>query len=224
MVIDYKDITFSFKAKRRKKRLKRIRLIVIVLFVIISIIIVKNQIDLKKIQYIQELLLQDKINEAENAFKKIEKSIFHKKTKKELKALILLFNHKTSDAEKILEKIKNKTHIIFSKFLDYFSDKAEYLKLKIYTDYLISRGEDTFLYKAIYKTAFFNFKHTFKTISQISPENREKDKKTIKIINDLNAQLKSGKVNYILDIKGEPLAYYDIKKKKNGLCNTGFQL
>lgn len=215
MVIDFKDVSFSFKQKKKKKLLRRLKFGFIIIFLIFFYFIIKNFFELKKIENIQDLLIQNNVNEATKLFKEIEKSFFLKKTKKELKALIHFFNNDVLNAGEILGKIKGKkSNITFNKFLKYFSDNAEYKKLKVYTDYLEERGEDILFYKALYKSAFFNFKQSQDVLKQIKSEMSEEDKKAVKVIEKINKELNSGKINYIFDINGISLACYDLKKKK----------
>jgi len=221
MVIDYKGTSFSFKKIRKTKRLKQIRVIGVILLIIFSYFLVTNILESGKIKKIQALLLETKTDEASARFKKIESSLLHPKTKKELMALIHLFSDEYSEAADILTGLGDtSTSIAYGKFLNYFSDRAEYRKLGIYTDYLmkkikkVDRGEELLFYKALYKTGMFDFRQSVETIRQMPPGPREKKEKQLVLVNRIDEQLKSGKVNYIFDSGGKPLAYYDMVKKK----------
>jgi len=215
MVLDYKNVTFSFEAKKRKKRLKKIRLLLVLIFIISIFLILSYLQQLKRIKNIQSLLLHHKLIEAQKIFEKSENSIFHKKSLQELKALLYLFEGQLSEAEPIFKKQKKvRTAVQFRNFLNYFSDNSEYKKLKIYTDYLSNRGEDVLFFKVLYKTAYFDFIQSGKILNQLSDKIKKKNTKALKKIEKTNLELKSGKFNYIFDIGNTPLAYYDFKKKK----------
>lgn len=214
MVIDYKSVTFSFKARKKKRILKRIRLFGLVVFILCFYFLFCNILDSSKIKNIQKLLLENEIAKAEEKFEKIEGSIYHKKAKREIKALIHLFKDELDIAREILVSLKTgNTSVTFGKFLEYFSDYAEYRKLKIYTDYLVKRGENLLFYKALYSTALLDFEGSFNIIKKMPPEKKEKYKKELAIIQKTNNELKTGKINYIFDVNGIPMAYYDLKKQ-----------
>lgn len=224
MVLDYKNITFSFEAKKRKKRLKRIRLVLIIIIIISVILVFTNLKQIKRIKDIQIFLLHNKLKEAQSLLKKSEGSIFQKKSVKELQALLYLFEGKLSRANRILEKQKKgKTAVRFRSFLNYFSDYSEYKKLKIYSDYLMARGEEVQFFKALYKTALFDFIQSDQIIEELSDQIKKRHEKALKKLGKTNLELKSGRCQYIFDINNNPLAYYDLKKCKTISLTPGIR-
>lgn len=223
MVIDYKDISFSFKNKKKKKLIKRLKIILLVLLIIVFYFVFKSFVESKKIENLQTLLLQNRTDQVAARLKKIERSLFYRDTKKELKALVFLFDHEISKAELVLEKLGNRsTRITYKKFLDYFLGNARYSELKIYTDYLLKKGKDTQFYKILVETAFFNVKQSKRLIRQLSSEEKTKNKKVLHILDKVNNELESGRINYISDVNGIPLASYDIEKKQTVPLTPGF--
>lgn len=223
MVTDYKDVHFSFAERRKAKRRRRIRLSGLVIIIILLYLLVSMLIESGKIKKIQALLLAGKKDEAAERFKGIESSLFHRKTKKELKALIYLFSNKLPEAQQILETMDGvPSSVRFRDFLNYFSDRARYRSLGIYNDYLcqkmekIEKGEELLYYRAMVKTALLDHKQSEEALGQLPPWFRETSEKAkaLTLIDKINDQLKSGKINYIFDINDVPLAYYDIKEKK----------
>ncbi len=223
MVTDYKDVHFSFEERRKAKRRHRIRLSGLVIIIILLYLLVSMLIESGKIKKIQALLLAGKKDEAAERFKGIESSFFHRKSKKELKALIYLLSNKLPEAQIILETMDGvPSSVKFRDFLSYFSDRARYRSLGIYTDYLgqkmekIEKGEELLYYRAMVKTALLDHKQSEEALDQLPPTFRETNEKAkaLTLINKINDQLKSGKINYIFDINGKPLAYFDIKEKK----------
>ena len=222
MVIDYKGVTFSFKEQKRKQFLRKIRIFIIIVALIGLYLIIRNSLDAGKIKTIQELMLANKGAEASEKLKAIEGSFFHKGTKKELEALLLLAagnRGSSANARAILESLGSSNSLInYQKFLDYFSDRAQYRELKIYTTYLLKvrRAPETSLsfYKAMYNTAMADFKGSITAMGQMSAADKEKHKQELAIIAKTNNDMKTGRVNYIFDVNGKPLAYYDLPKKK----------
>lgn len=214
MIIDYKDISFSFKRKRKEKYFRRLKFIFIILTILIFYLLFYIFQSYKKINMIENLVLQNNIEKALEIFKKVESTLFFKNTKKELKALIYLFERDYFSARDIFNNSKGeKTFVKFEKFLNYFLDNAEYEKLKIYVDYLTKKGEDVLFFKMLYMTASFNYYRSSELIDNISEKSLKKNRKALKIVNKINNELKSGKINYIFDINGKPIAYYNLKNK-----------
>jgi hypothetical protein len=228
MVIDYKSVSFSFEKIKRKKRLKRLRLIGIALVIMFLFLLVMNEIDYGKIKTIENLLLESKITDASARLKDIGSALFHKNTKKELKALLYLFSNRVTKARLILEELGPKSTLIDHwKFVDYFSDRAEYRKLDIYTDYLIKKkekikkGEELLFYKAMTKTGLLAPRQSVEAIDQLPPELKKENEKALDLVGKINERLEAGKINYIFDNNGMPLAYYDIERKKTMSLTPG---
>jgi len=221
MVIDYKDVTFSFDKIKKQKRFKRFRLLGVVVLIIFLFILLANEMDWGNIKAVQTLLLEGKITDASAQLKNLESTLFHKNTKKELKALLYLLSNEIPNARLILEELGTKSTLIdHRRFVKYFSDGAEYGKLDIYTDYLIKKkeklqkGEELWFYKAVTKTGLLDPRQSVEAINQLPPGLKKENEKALALIRKTNVRLESGKINYIFDRNGLPLAYYDIKKKK----------
>jgi len=226
MVIDYKGVTFSFKDLKRKKRFKRIRLIVIGVFILCLYFIIANMIDAGGINSVQTLLLENKPTQAAEKFDGIEGGFYHGTAKRELKALILLFSGEPGKAGEILASMDTHSGTVhFKKFLDFFSDRARYVPLKIYTDYLLrvrgGGGDDLSVYKALYSSALFDFKGSREVLAQLPAAEKEKHKQKLVILDRINRELETGKLNYIFDVNGKPAAYYDLKSGKTVSLTPG---
>jgi peptidoglycan glycosyltransferase len=167
-------------------------------------------------------LLQNNRNEASQQLTKIESSIYHPKAKKELRALIFLFSNELIDAISIFQSLTRRSNTIeFHRFLEYFSDNAEYKKLRIYTDYLVKVGIEIPYYQILYNTGLFNHQRSTEIISQLPQTQKKRYERELNIIRNLNSQIKSGKIDYVYDINGMPLAYFDVKKKKTVSLTPG---
>ncbi|RPJ55011.1 MAG: hypothetical protein EHM12_13040, partial [Dehalococcoidia bacterium] len=167
-----------------------------------------------KIKEVQAQLLAGKPTEALALLDRIEDSIFHPDTKTELQALVHLVNGEPAPGEKLLAGLtRYSTQVDSRDFLDYFLDNARYRELKIYTDYLQAKGEDVQYYSILYRTALFEPGGTLALIDNLDVSRKKQYQKALRIIARAGEELKTGRINYIFDVNGKPLAAYDLKKK-----------
>lgn len=215
MVIDYKDVSFSFEEKRKKKIIKRVKIIAAVILIIFVCFLLKGLNTAKKIKNCQALLLQNKPDQAASLLKKIAGSWFYPDSQKELTALLHLFNKEMARAKQVLAKIEKEDTAVENRlFLDYFLDNAAYEELKIYTDYLLKKKEDVFFYNIMYHTAFFNFKQSRELMGKLSAGEKAEKEKELGLVKEINEKLEKGRIDYLFDVNSLPLAYFDIEKKK----------
>ncbi len=222
MVIDYKGVSFSFKDQKRKRLTRRLR-IAVLLFVLVCLTgAVALWLDSGTVSGIQELLLENKLTEAGSQLRNEEGSFFHPKSKKELNGLLLLCGGKLNEAAAFLAGMDGRsTSVDFEAFLSYFADNGRYRELKIYTDYLVKGGEDLFYYRALYNTALFDPAASDAALAKMDAGAKETHQKELGIIRNVNQQLKTGKFNYIFDVNGLPMAYFDLKTKQTVSLTPG---
>lgn len=222
MVIDYKGVTFSFKAQKKKKIIKRVRLTALFVIILCIYLFISSVLDSGKIKAVETMLLENKCDEAAEKLDKIEGTLFHHKTKEELKALLYLFRNDLTRGSEILDSLKTAgTSVDFQKFLEYFSNHAEYRKMEIYTNYLKSRGENLLFYEAMYNAGLFDYKQSMAVLEKIPAAEEKTHSQELELIRKVNDQLKSGKINYIFDVNGLPMAYYDLQLKETVSLTPG---
>jgi|GEM_PF-646904 len=231
MVLDYKGTTFSFQKIRRAKRLKRLRLLAFLAGVILLYFLADYIIEGFKIDKIQGLLVSGipaQVEEASIRFSQIESSFFHPHSKTELKALLYLFKDDFTSARDLFDSLDGSTSLDYPKFLSFFSDHAHYRRLDSYTTYLqraIDRPkekEELLYYRAMAKTGLLQANESKSSVIQLSPLSRKSNKKALGWVSRMNEKLKSGKLDYISDVNGIPLAYYDLAGKKTVPLLPGF--
>ena len=226
MVLDYKDIRFSFDKKRKQKRIRQIRIIAVIVVVIASYFFIANLLDSGKTNKIQHLLLNGDIEKAAALFDDIKGSIYHRSTKKELRALICLSRGDHDGAARVFKELGQKKSALaaekYAAFLDHFLNKAQYRQLDMYSDYLRPNHPEVSYYKAAARTALFDARQSSQAINRLAGEEREKRAKPIGIIEAVNRELETGKINYIFDMNNGPLAYYDLKKNRTVSLTPGF--
>jgi len=234
MVIDYKDVSFSFDKIKKRKRQQRTRLIIVAVILIFLYILLANALDYGKIKKVRNLLLEGEIHRAAAFLEDISSSLFHRNSKRELNALTLLFSNRYEEAQSLMDSLLKKSTLTEHElFLHHLSDRAEYKKLQIYVYYLNKKkqnkvSKDSLLfYQAQAKTGQLLEGESTELLKQISPEFRKENEKAISILGNINRQIKKGRINYVFDINGKPLAYYDFDKKTTdslvpGISFAGF--
>ena len=111
MVIDYKNIGFSFKDKKIKKRLKRLKFISIIIALLMIFFLIYHIQQVNKIKKIQSLLLDNQKEDALKICDNMSNSLLHKKTICELRALIYFFYGETGKATEMLKRVKKPVRI-----------------------------------------------------------------------------------------------------------------
>lgn len=214
MVIDFKDVTFSFREKKKKRTVRRIRLALLFLVFLTAVLLVVNYLDLKKVKRIEGLLLAKQVSAAEAMLGETDSSIFHSHSKMELKGLLHFYKGELEAAKDVFAKLPaRKSEVVFSRFLQSLADEARYRELDLYLQYLIRRKEEVTLYQAICRSARFDPKSSDKILADFVPAG-EDEAKTAKLLRSTNQVLQKNRYDCLIGINGEPLAYYDLVEKK----------
>ncbi|MCX6555902.1 MAG: penicillin-binding transpeptidase domain-containing protein [Candidatus Aminicenantes bacterium] len=216
MVLDYKDVAFSFKnrqARRRRQHLKLLMLALLVVAVFCGTRYLRVRI---AVAGIQDLLLNDQAPAAGKKIDALAGSFFLRGSIRELRALCDLMQGRLDAARGRLAEL-NRDQVVTSlpsgRFQKYFIDRGEYLKLKIYTDYLRPRGGDEIMwYHALVQAAFFNGGESEKAVAGISPAYKKNNAKALTLLGEVNASLRRGRIDYIFDRSDAPLAYFDVRQ------------
>jgi len=218
MVLDYKDVAFSFKnrqTRRRRQRLKLLMLLVLIVAFFFGYRFLRVSIAIGKIQ---DLLLGDQAPAAGKKIDALAGSFFLRSNIRELQALCDLMHGRQDAAQARLGELgrdKAATSLRSGQFQKYFIDRADYLKLKIYTDYLLPRGGDeNTWYSALVHAAFFNGGESEKAVARLSPAYKKNNAKALALLGQANAGLHLGRIDYIFDRNDLPLAYFDVRKGK----------
>jgi hypothetical protein len=222
MVIDYKHVTFSFKDQKRKRRLRNLKIALFVILVVSLIFLIHYIQKGKKIYYIQELLLKGNQTEALEQYKNLSKSPPYADSIQELEALILLIDGDAKSAKPLLKKLgRAKTSLYWERFLNHFIEQAKYEELKIYADYLLGKNQPAQFYKALALAATFKYREAEELLSRIPPAQAERFSQAIDLLSNLNSRMKNGKVDFVFDRNGKPLAYFDLKSRKTVSLTPG---
>lgn len=233
MVLDYKDVAFSFKNRQTRLRRQRLKLFVLFLLLVAFFCGYRFLKVSVAVGNVQDLLLADRAHEAGLKIESLAGSFFLRGDIRELQALNDLFADRLPQAEARLAELSREraaTALRSGRFQKYFIDRGEYRKLKIYTDYLLPRGgdENTWFY-ALVQAAFLNGGESEKAIARLSPAYKKTNFKALALLQKINAALRLGRVDYVFDKNDAPLAYFDLRQGRTqsllpGLDFAAFEL
>lgn len=217
MVLDYKDVSFSFRNRKVRRRRQKLRLAFLVFFafaVFVGYHYLKTRL---AVADVQELLLSGRLLEAGDRLRVLESSLFQRGNIRELQALHALSQGRLEEAGTQLKKLqqaKVSTSLRSGQLLKNFLDRGEYLPLKIYSDYLLPRGGDEALwFCALGQSAFLNRGESEKALAGLSPAYKKANSKALEVLGRFNRSLRLGRVDYIFDKYDQPLAYFDIQRR-----------
>ncbi len=217
MVLDYKDVSFSFSNRRARRRRKKLRLAVLLFFALAVFLGYRYLKARLAVDEIQDLLVSDRLPEAEKRLHAAESSLFQRGNMRELRALQELCQGRLAEAETRLKKLRQakvSTSLRSGQLLKYFFDRGEYLQLKIYADYLLPRGGDEALwFYALCQAAFLNRGESEKALAGLSPPYKKANDKALDVLSRFNRSLRQGRVDYIFDKNDQPLAYFDLRRR-----------
>jgi len=228
MVLDYKDVSFSFSNRKARRRRQKLRLALLVFFALALFLGYRYLKTRLAVDEIQELLVADRLLEAENRLRTVESSLFQRGNIRELRALHELFKGRLDAAETQLKKLqqaKVSTSLRSGQLLKYFFDRGGYLQLKIYTDYLLPRGGDEALwFYALCQAAFLNRGESEKAMAGLSPSYKKANGKALEVLSNFNRSLRLERIDFIFDKNDQPLAYFDLQRRVTRSLLPGMDL
>jgi len=210
MVLDYKDVSFSFNDRKIKKRKRIFRLSLLAFILIFIVMMVSLFWNSHRVSGVRDLLLAGKYDDAEQGLQSLS-SIFHTDSKLELRGLLQLYRGNYREAAWIFARLKGSA-VNGREFLDSFGSLALYRELGIYTEFM--RADDAqdpelLFYKSQYESALLQADKSEATLAAIPAALKTKYQKAAALVEKNNRRLKTGQVDYIFDINGKPLAYFD---------------
>ncbi len=228
MVLDYKDISFSFQNRQARRRRQRLRLALLLFFVLAIFLGYRYLQTRLAVDDIQELLLADRLPEAENRLHDVANPFFLRGNIRELRALGELFKGRLEEAGRQLQELqqdKIQTSLHSGKLLKYFFDRGDYARLKVYTDYLLPRGDDeSRWFYALGQAAFLNREAAEKALAGLSPAFKKANGKALGILSDFDRSLRLGRLDYIFDKNDRPLGYFDLQRRVTRSLLPGLDL
>ena len=216
-MLDYKDVTFSFRDRKIRRRRQRLRWLLLAFFALAAFLGFRALKAGAAVDDIQELLLAGRQAEAERRLQAEGSPFFQRGNWRELRALSELFHGRLGTAAAQLDELRldrASTSLRSGRMLKYFSDRGDYPALRIYADYLLPRGgDDARWYQALYLAAFLDAGASEKAASGLSARYRQANARALELLSGFQRSLRSGRVDYVFDRNDLPLAYYDLGRR-----------
>jgi hypothetical protein len=216
-MLDYKDVSFSFRDRKTRRRRQRLRWLLLAFFVLAAFLGYRGLKARAAVADVQELLLAGRPDDAERRLDAAASPFFQRGNMRELRALCELFRGSSAAAAAQLDGLRRdraSTSLRSGALLKYFFDRGQYRELKVYSDYLLPRGDDEARwFQALVQAAFLDAAGSEKAAAGLSARFRAADGKALEILSGFNRSLRSGRVDYVFDRNDLPLAYYDLRRR-----------
>jgi len=218
MVLDYKDVSFSFQDRKARHRRRRLMLLLALALAVAAFLGIRWWKARAAVDEIQGLLLAGRLGEAGQRLQEAGSPILQRGNIRELRALNELFRGRLDEAAAQLEELRRggaSTSLRSARMLEVLFDQGRYRELKTYTDYLLPRGGDEVRwFYALYQAAFLNGGESAKALTGLSASYKKANGKAVEILTRFDRSLGSGRLDYIFDRNDLPLAYFDLKRRE----------
>ncbi|MBN2345287.1 MAG: hypothetical protein JXO51_02780 [Candidatus Aminicenantes bacterium] len=217
-MLDYKDVFFSFQERRVRRRRRRLRWILLALACLAAFLGYRFLQARAEVTKVQELLLHGRLDEAQRRLQGADSRVFQRGNFRELLVLNDLFHGRLDEAGAKLAGLRRAgtaTTLRSGAMLARFFDHGAYRELKIYSDYLLPRGNDEFRwFSALSHAAFMNPRESEQALAGLSASFQRSHGKALALLARFNRSLRSGRIEYVFDRVGRPLAFFDIAGRR----------
>lgn len=217
MVLDYKDVSFSFSDRRRQQRRRRLFLLLLLALVGALFFAIHCLKAKAAVSAIEDLLLAGQLDEAGQRLLHPPSPLWQRGNFRELQALNDLCRGRLAEAADRFERLRRddaSTSLHSGRFLARFFSRGEYERLDAYAGYLLPRGDDeTLWFHALCRAAFLDPQGAENAAAGLSAQYRAANTKALDLLSRFNRSLRAGRVDYIFDRHDAPLAYYDLKRR-----------
>ncbi|MEN8222737.1 MAG: penicillin-binding transpeptidase domain-containing protein [Acidobacteriota bacterium] len=215
MDLDFKDRTFSFLKLKKKKLRRRIFFLSFTLLFLTIFLFYRDQSALKSIRKAESIFMSGDFEACSEFLNKEESPFFRRSSFIELKGVLNLVMNNREKGLDILKKVTpGRTSVRSEKLLTWLSDNCLYNPLDIYSSYLPDEIDAVSFFRIVSDTSLYRADESDKKIRDFSPDNPEKYSKYIAILKEINRKIKSGKIDFIFDRDGDPLAFFDLKSEE----------
>jgi len=217
-MLDYKDVSFSFRDRKTRRRRRMLRLLLLAFVVLAALLSYRYLKARSAVAEVQDLLLTGRLDEAGQLLQAEGPRLFQRGNIRELRALGELFRGRLGAAAAQLAELRRdgaSTSLRSAEMLECFFDRGRYRELKIYTDYLLPRGGDEVLwFYALYQAAFLNGSESEKALAGLSAPYKKANGKAVELLTRFDRSLGSGRLDYIFDRNDLPLAFFDLERRE----------
>ena len=226
-MLDYKDVSFSFRDRKTRRRRQKLRWLLLAILVLAAFLGYRSFRAAADVAAIQDLLLAGRLPAAEKRLQAAGAPFFQRRNFAELRALNDLFHGRLQAGAAQLDRLRREraaTSLRCGQMLKHFFDRGEYRALKVYADYLLPRGGDEARwFQALYLAAFMDAAGSEKAVSGLSAPFRKANGKALELLSAFQRDLRSGRVDYLFDRNERPLAYYDVRRRSTRALVPGIR-
>ena len=217
MVLDYKDVSFSFRDRTRRRRRRLLWLLLLALLGASGFIAFRSLQARAAVARIEDLLLAGRTDEAGQRLQAAASPVFQRGNFRELRALTELCRGRLPEAASRFAELRRggvATSLRAGRMLAHFFDHGEAEKLKVYADYLLPRGNDEVLwFHALSRAALLDADAAEKSLAGLSTAYRRDNGKALGLLSRFIRSLRSGRIDYVFDRNDQPLAYFDLRRR-----------
>jgi hypothetical protein len=228
MVLDYKDVAFSFQKKKIRRRRQLLGAMLLALAFLGAFAGYRFMMVRAAIGRTQDLLLAGRLEAGEKKIAALSGSFFSRADVRELRALSDLLHDRLPQAQAQFERLRNDgavTSLRSGLFQKHFLDRGEYLKLKIYTEYRLAQGGDESVwFHALVQTAQLAGKESEDAIARLSPAFKKSNAKALALLAKVNRDLLLGRCEYVFDRHRTPVAVLDVRRRRTRSALPGLDL
>jgi hypothetical protein len=218
-MLDYKDVTFSFRDRKARGRRRLLCLFLSALAVLAALAGYRCLRARAAVNAIQDLLLAGRLDEAGQRLREAGSPVFQRGNLRELRALSDLFAGRLGEAAAQLEELGREraaTTLRSGQMLSRFLDQGRYRELKLYGDYLLPRGSDEVRwFHALCQAAFLDGGGSRDSLAGLSAAFRAANGKAVALLSDFDDALAGGRIDYVFDRNDLPLACFDLKRRES---------
>jgi 3',5'-cyclic AMP phosphodiesterase CpdA len=208
-VLDYKDISFSFRDRTLRRRRRLLRLLLLALLGAAVFLGFRSLQARALVAQIEDLLLAGRTDEAGQRLQAAS-PIFQRGNFRELRALADLCRGRLPEAASRFAELRRggfATSLRSGRMLANFFDRGEFGKLAVYIDYLLPRGNDEALwFHALCRAAFLDADAAEKALAGLSAAYRRDNGKAVELLARFTRSLRSGRIDYVFDRNDLPIS------------------
>src|SRR5512145_379127 len=218
-VLDYKDVSFSFRDRTLRRRRRLLRLLLLALLFAAAFLGFRALQARAAVTRIEDLLLAGRADEAGQRLRSAASPVFQRSNFRELRALVDLSQGRLPEATAGFAALRRDgvaTSLRSGRMRSRFFDRGEYEKLAVYADYLLPRGGDENLwFHALCRAAFLDADAAEKALAGLSAPYRRANDKAVGLLARFIRSLRSGRIDFVFDRNDLPLAYFDLRRRSS---------
>jgi hypothetical protein len=214
---DYKDISFSFNAKRAYYRRRRNLALALLLLLAGSLAWWQKSAQWQRLAAVQEHILSGRTAQAASLLERGGLVRLYPAARAELALLLALTRDDWGTAQRLAdqaEPVLLSALVQHARFLDAFLTQGRCQALGLYAAYLLRTGpaDAWSWHAALARTALYDPAGARRRLAAITPAFVQQNQKAWRIVEHTLKELESGRVTCVFDRQGQGIGYYDLRK------------